>query len=73
MEKTDLSKRKAWLLLAPTSVLYVITFLIPLATLFILSFAKFESSVTTVGLYLDNYQKILRILNTLKVYLESFH
>lgn len=71
MEKTDLSKRKAWLLLAPTSVLYVITFLIPLATLFILSFAKFESSVTTVGLYLDNYQKILSDGITLKIFFQT--
>jgi len=71
MEKTDLSKHKAWLLLAPTSVLYVITFLIPLATLFILSFAKFESSVTTVGLYLDNYQKILSDGITLKIFFQT--
>ena len=60
MEKIDNNKISSWWLLVPTSFLYIITFFIPLITLLVMSFSRFESSVTTVGFYLDNYEKILK-------------
>ena len=56
MEKIDNNKISSWWLLVPTSFLYIITFFIPLITLLVMSFSRFESSVTTVGFYLDNYE-----------------
>ena len=58
MIETQEKNRKFWWLLAPTGVLYGITFIIPLALLVGLSFARFENSITTHGFYLDNYEKI---------------
>ena len=71
MEKIDNNKVSSWLLLAPTSILYVVTFFIPLITLVVMSFSKFESSVTTVGFYLNNYEKILTDGITLKIFFQT--
>ena len=71
MEKTDNNKISSWLLLLPTSFLYLITFFIPLITLLIMSFSRFESSVTTLGFYLDNYEKILTDGITLKIFFQT--
>ena len=49
---------KAWWLLSPTLLLYSLTFLLPVALLVVMSFAKFENSVTELGFYLDNYRKV---------------
>ena len=71
MEKTDNNKISSWWLLVPTSFLYLITFFIPLITLLVMSFSRFESSVTTVGFYLDNYEKILTDGITLKIFFQT--
>tara|TARA_B100000003_G_scaffold106908_2_gene95688 strand:- start:651 stop:1502 length:852 start_codon:yes stop_codon:yes gene_type:complete len=71
MEKIDNNKISSWWLLVPTSFLYIITFFIPLITLLVMSFSKFESSVTTVGFYLDNYEKILTDGITLKIFFQT--
>ena len=71
MEKIDNNKVTSWLLLAPTSILYLVTFFIPLITLVVMSFSKFESSVTTVGFYLNNYEKILTDGITLKIFFQT--
>ncbi len=71
MEKIDNNKISSWWLLAPTSFLYIITFFIPLITLLVMSFSRFESSVTTVGFYLDNYEKILTDGITLKIFFQT--
>ena len=60
--------RRFWWLLAPTGFLYGITFVIPLALLVGLSFARFEDSITTHGFYLDNYAKILTDGTTLLIF-----
>ena len=36
-----------------------------------MSFSRFESSVTTVGFYLDNYEKILTDGITLKIFFQT--
>ena len=71
MEKTDNNKISSWWLLVPTSFLYLITFFIPLITLLVMSFSRFESSVTTLGFYLDNYEKILTDGITLKIFIQT--
>lgn len=71
MEKIDSNKISSWWLLVPTSFLYIITFFIPLITLLVMSFSRFESSVTTVGFYLDNYEKILTDGITLKIFFQT--
>ena len=71
MQKIDNNKVSSWLLLAPTSILYLVTFFIPLITLVVMSFSKFESSVTTVGFYLNNYEKILTDGITLKIFFQT--
>ena len=71
MEKIDSNKISSWWLLVPTSFLYIITFFIPLVTLLVMSFSRFESSVTTVGFYLDNYEKILTDGITLKIFFQT--
>ena len=71
MEKTDNNKISSWWLLVPTSFLYLITFFIPLITLLVMSFSRFESSVTTLGFYLDNYEKILTDGITLKIFFQT--
>ena len=71
MEKIDNNKISSWWLLVPTSFLYLITFFIPLITLLVMSFSRFESSVTTVGFYLDNYEKILTDGITLKIFFQT--
>ena len=71
MEKTDHNKISSWWLLVPTSFLYLITFFIPLITLLVMSFSRFESSVTTLGFYLDNYEKILTDGITLKIFFQT--
>lgn len=71
MEKIDGNKISSWWLLVPTSFLYIITFFIPLITLLVMSFSRFESSVTTVGFYLDNYEKILTDGITLKIFFQT--
>ena len=71
MEKIDNNKISSWWLLVPTSFLYIITFFIPLVTLLVMSFSRFESSVTTVGFYLDNYEKILTDGITLKIFFQT--
>ena len=71
MEKTDNNKISSWWLLVPTSFLYIITFFIPLITLLVMSFSRFESSVTTLGFYLDNYEKILTDGITLKIFFQT--
>lgn len=71
MEKIDNNKISSWWLLVPTSFLYIITFFIPLITLLVMSFSRFESSVTTVGFYLDNYEKILTDGITLKIFIQT--
>ena len=71
MEKTDNNKISSWWLLVPTSFLYIVTFFIPLITLLVMSFSRFESSVTTVGFYLDNYEKILTDGITLKIFFQT--
>ena len=71
MGKIDNNKVTSWLLLAPTSILYLVTFFIPLITLVVMSFSKFESSVTTVGFYLNNYEKILTDGITLKIFFQT--
>ena len=71
MEKIDNNKVSSWLLLAPTSILYLVTFFIPLITLVVMSFSKFESSVTTVGFYLNNYEKIFTDGITLKIFFQT--
>ena len=71
MEKIDNNTISSWWLLVPTSFLYIITFFIPLITLLVMSFSRFESSVTTVGFYLDNYEKILTDGITLKIFFQT--
>ena len=71
MEKIDNNKISSWWLLVPTSFLYIITFFIPLITLLVMSFSRFESSVTTVGFYLENYEKILTDGITLKIFFQT--
>jgi len=71
MEKIDSNKISSWWLLVPTSFLYIITFFIPLVTLLVMSFSRFESSVTTVGFYLDNYEKIFNDGITLKIFFQN--
>ena len=71
MDKIDNNKISSWWLLVPTSFLYIITFFIPLITLLVMSFSRFESSVTTVGFYLDNYEKILTDGITLKIFFQT--
>ena len=71
MEKIDNNKFSSWWLLVPTSFLYIITFFIPLVTLLVMSFSRFESSVTTVGFYLDNYEKIFTDGITLKIFFQT--
>lgn len=71
MEKIDNNKISSWWLLVPTSFLYIITFFIPLITLLVMSFSRFESSVTTLGFYLDNYEKILTDGITLKIFFQT--
>ena len=71
MEKIDNNKISSWWLLVPTSFLYIITFFVPLITLLVMSFSRFESSVTTVGFYLDNYEKILTDGITLKIFFQT--
>ena len=71
MEKIDNNKISSWWLLVPTSFLYIITFFIPLVTLLVMSFSRFESSVTTIGFYLDNYEKILTDGITLKIFFQT--
>ena len=71
MEKIDNNKISSWWLLVPTSFLYIITFFITLITLLVMSFSRFESSVTTVGFYLDNYEKILTDGITLKIFFQT--
>ena len=71
MEKIDNNKISSWWLLVPTSFLYIITFFIPLITLLVMSFSRFESSVTTVGFYLDNYEKIMTDGITLKIFFQT--
>ena len=71
MEKIDNNKISSWWLLVPTSFLYIITFFIPLVNLLVMSFSRFESSVTTVGFYLDNYEKILTDGITLKIFFQT--
>ena len=71
MEKIDNNKISSWWLLVPTSFLYIITFFIPLITLLVMSFSRFESSVTTLGFYLDNYEKILTDGITLKIFIQT--
>ena len=71
MEKKDNNKISSWWLLVPTSFLYLITFFIPLITLLVMSFSRFESSVTTLGFYLDNYEKILTDGITLKIFFQT--
>ncbi|MDE0307804.1 MAG: ABC transporter permease [Albidovulum sp.] len=51
-------KFKAWWLLSPTLLLYSLTFLLPVLLLVVMSFAKFENSVTEFGFYLGNYRKV---------------
>ena len=60
--------RKAWWLITPAAGLYILTFFIPVVMLFVLSFAKFEASVTTLGFFLDNYVKIMTDGITLKIF-----
>ena len=71
MEKIDNNKISSWWLLVPTSFLYIVTFFIPLITLLVMSFSRFEASVTTVGFYLDNYEKILTDGITLKIFFQT--
>ena len=71
MEKIDNNKISSWWLLVPTSFLYIVTFFIPLITLLVMSFSRFESRVTTVGFYLDNYEKILTDGITLKIFFQT--
>ena len=71
MEKTDNNKISSWWLLVPTSFLYIVTFFIPLITLLVMSFSRFEASVTTLGFYLDNYEKILTDGITLKIFIQT--
>ena len=71
MEKIDNNKISSWWRLVPTSFLYMITFFIPLITVLVMSFSRFESSVTTVGFYLDNYEKILTDGITLKIFFQT--
>lgn len=68
MSMTQGGNRKAWWLLTPGVGLYVLTFFIPLAMLLVLSFAKFENSVTTIGFFFDNYVKIMTDGITLTIF-----
>jgi len=54
---SDVHSKSAWWLLTPALALYAFTFFIPLLILLVLSFAKFEASITTLGFYSDNYVK----------------
>ena len=58
-------------LLTPTVLLYLATFLFPLILLGVLSFAKFEASITTLGFYFDNYIKIFSDGITLKIFFQT--
>jgi len=61
----------AWWLLTPTVLLYMATFLLPLVMLTVLSFAKFEFSITTIGFHFDNYIKIFTDGITLKIFFQT--
>ena len=63
--------RSSWWLLSPTLLLYCLTFFIPVASLLILSFAKFEASVTVFGFHLDNYRKIFQDGITLTIFFNT--
>lgn len=60
--------RRSWWLLGPALALYSLTFFVPLALLLVLSLAKFEASVTTLGFHLDNYAKVLNDGITLSIF-----
>jgi len=68
MSSGEKELKKSWWLLSPTIGLYLITFLVPVVMLFVLSLAKFEGSVTTLGFHLDNYHKIMTDGITLKIF-----
>ncbi|MCR9135686.1 MAG: ABC transporter permease [Alphaproteobacteria bacterium] len=68
MSQTQGGNSKAWWLLSPGVGLYILTFFIPLAMLLVLSFAKFENSVTTIGFFFDNYVKIMTDGITLTIF-----
>jgi putative spermidine/putrescine transport system permease protein len=48
-------RRAAWLLTAPTLLLYAATFAVPLGVMVVYSLSRFDGAVTTFGLYPDNY------------------
>lgn len=68
MAASHSQSRRSWWLLSPTLGLYAVTFFVPLVMLGILSFAKFEASVTTIGFFLDNYVKLMTDGITLQVF-----
>ena len=70
LRNSDQNYGALWLL-TPTVLLYLATFLFPLIMLGVLSFAKFELSVTTLGFYLDNYNKIFSDGITLKIFFQT--
>ncbi|MAS59654.1 MAG: ABC transporter permease [Gammaproteobacteria bacterium] len=64
------NKRNITLLL-PALVLYLITFTAPLVVLLVLSFGRFDKSITTLGFHLDGYIKFFEP-TYLRVFFDTF-
>ena len=65
---SDTRSYRTWWLLAPALGLYAINFFVPLALLLVMSFAKFEASITTPGFHTVNYEKFFTDGITLPVF-----
>lgn len=62
---------RPWLLLLPAGVVYLFTFLIPFAVLFLTSFATYRRGVTTLDPTLDNYRQFFTDGVTLRVFVRT--
>ena len=62
---------RPWLLLLPAGVVYLFTFLIPFAVLFLTSFATYHRGVTTLDPTLDNYRQFFTDGVTLRVFVRT--
>lgn len=70
-ERPAFGRYRAWGLILPTGVLYMVTFGIPMAMLLTASFARFEGGRTTPGFFSDNYARILSDGVTLPVFMNT--
>lgn len=68
MTPADPGSRRAWWLLSPAFCLYAVTFVLPFGLLLVLSFARFEASITIFGFHTENYVKFFTDGVTLPVF-----